>query len=141
MESFDLTPSLQGFVIPYRLYAGTSCFWPACRRSSQPTALLVKQESQRQHAVSVLDAGCGLWLGTCRLPASMEVLELNVGGSLFTTSRTTLARDPNSMLARMFEGGLDPAIRDGANRWAVVGLFSFNCELALCLVLKARPDC
>lgn len=53
----------------------------------------------------------------------MEVLELNVGGSLFTTSRTTLTRDPNSMLARMFEGGLEPATRDGANRWVAMRLF------------------
>jgi len=36
-----------------------------------------------------------------------EVVTLNVGGTLFTTSLTTLRQDPDSMLARMFSGLID----------------------------------
>ena len=36
--------------------------------------------------------------------ASMnDIIELNVGGAKFETSRQTLLHDPNSMLARMFD--------------------------------------
>ena len=33
-----------------------------------------------------------------------KIVKLNVGGQYFTTSRQTLTRDPNSMLAAMFSG-------------------------------------
>ncbi|XP_071798814.1 BTB/POZ domain-containing protein KCTD6-like [Asterias amurensis] len=33
-----------------------------------------------------------------------EVIKLDVGGSLYTTSRSTLTRYPNSMLGKMFSG-------------------------------------
>ena len=34
----------------------------------------------------------------------LSIVKLNVGGHYFTTSRQTLTRDPNSMLAAMFSG-------------------------------------
>ncbi len=38
-----------------------------------------------------------------------EIVELNVGGSLYTTTRTTLTSCPNSMLARMLDGPIPVA--------------------------------
>ena len=39
----------------------------------------------------------------------MEVVELNVGGTLYATTKATLSRHPASMLARMLESDLPPA--------------------------------
>ena len=54
----------------------------------------------------------------------MTVVELNVGGTIFTTTKTTLNRDPNSMLARMFDGDLPPCQQDQQGRrvLGIVGL-------------------
>jgi hypothetical protein len=40
---------------------------------------------------------------------SGEIVELNVGGSLYTTTRTTLTSCPNSMLGRLLDGSLPAA--------------------------------
>ena len=61
---------------------------------------------------------------------ALEVLDLNVGGSLFTTTRSTLTRDPDSMLARMFGGSLMPALKDGAGRQAEAGSLSSSMDRA-----------
>ena len=52
---------------------------------------------------------------------SLQVLELNVGGRLFVTTRATLCRDSNSMLAKMFseESELPPAYRDSQGRFFI----------------------
>ena len=45
----------------------------------------------------------------------LSIVKLNVGGHYFTTSRQTLTRDPNSMLAAMFTGKFEMEPRgDGA---------------------------
>ena len=45
----------------------------------------------------------------------LSIVKLNVGGHYFTTSRQTLTRDPNSMLAAMFSGKFEMEPRgDGA---------------------------
>ncbi|KAG5190777.1 BTB/POZ protein [Tribonema minus] len=49
--------------------------------------------------------------GSC----TAAVVELNVGGALFTTTRSTLAADPDSMLARLVNGNLSSA-RDAQRR-------------------------
>ena len=42
-----------------------------------------------------------------KMSKSLTIVNLNVGGRLFTTSVRTLTKDPNSMLAAMFSGGFD----------------------------------
>lgn len=42
----------------------------------------------------------------------MTVVELNVGGAKFTTTTETLTKEPESMLARLFDGDLPPCQRD-----------------------------
>ena len=52
--------------------------------------------------------------------AGMEdVLELNVGGSYFTTTRSTLCKEPASTLARMFAGDLAPSQVDKQGRYFI----------------------
>lgn len=46
----------------------------------------------------------------------MEVVELNVGGRLFTTTRSTLCKHSGSMLAAMFSGDMQPAQTDTQGR-------------------------
>ena len=46
----------------------------------------------------------------------MQVVELNVGGTIYATTRSTLCKDPDSMLARMFEGDLQPSHLDSQGR-------------------------
>jgi hypothetical protein len=43
-----------------------------------------------------------------------DVIRLNVGGTLFTTTRFTLTKYPDSMLAKMFDPdlGMDAAKKD-----------------------------
>ncbi len=43
---------------------------------------------------------------------SSSLVGLNVGGSIFLTSRDTLSKDPESMLAHMFSEALPAAYRD-----------------------------
>mmetsp|Transcript_63642 Transcript_63642/g.207631 ORF Transcript_63642/g.207631 Transcript_63642/m.207631 type:complete len:541 (-) Transcript_63642:31-1653(-) len=47
-----------------------------------------------------------------------EVINLNVGGTLLTTTLTTLQRDPRSKLAFMFSGDV-PMVRDGDGRFCI----------------------
>ncbi len=72
----------------------------------------------------------------------MEVVELNVGGTLFTTSRATLTSRSNSMLARMFEGELSPAQRDTSSRYRVSSLeLSAQCHSSMKNgIVKERED-
>ena len=42
-----------------------------------------------------------------KMSKSLTIVNLNVGGRLFTTSVQTLTKDPNSMLAAMFSGEFD----------------------------------
>ncbi|KAK9830843.1 hypothetical protein WJX74_009566 [Apatococcus lobatus] len=49
----------------------------------------------------------------------MTVVELSVGGAKFTTTRATLTREPESMLARMFDGGLPPCQKDSKGRYVI----------------------
>ncbi|XP_033116647.1 BTB/POZ domain-containing protein KCTD6-like [Anneissia japonica] len=49
-----------------------------------------------------------------------EVLNLNVGGCIYTTSRSTLARYPDSMLGSMFSGRLPSAV-DDCHRYIIDG--------------------
>lgn len=42
----------------------------------------------------------------------MRVIDLNVGGFTFTTTQSTLTKEPGSMLALMFEGALEPSCKD-----------------------------
>ena len=46
----------------------------------------------------------------------MQVVELNVGGTTYATTRSTLCKHPDSMLARMFEGDLQPSHLDSQGR-------------------------
>ena len=50
---------------------------------------------------------------------SCQVVELNIGGHYFTTTRTTLTKEPESMLARMFEGDLEPSCKDSSGRYFI----------------------
>ena len=45
-----------------------------------------------------------------------EVVELNVGGAYCTTTRSTLCKEPSSMLARMFAGDMTPSQKDRRGR-------------------------
>ncbi|KAG5188989.1 BTB/POZ protein [Tribonema minus] len=49
------------------------------------------------------------------MPRLSAVVELNVGGTPFTTSRSTLTAEPNSMLARMVQGDM-PSAEDSQGR-------------------------
>ena len=49
--------------------------------------------------------------------ATSQVVELNVGGHLYTTTKTTLCKVEDSMLAKMFSGDLPPAYRDSQGRF------------------------
>jgi len=49
----------------------------------------------------------------------MEVIELNVGGRVFVTTRSTLCKHSNSMLAAMFSGDLQPAQQDNKGRFFI----------------------
>lgn len=49
----------------------------------------------------------------------MGVIELNVGGHHFITTRTTLCKHANSMLARMFSGDMTPALQDTQGRYFI----------------------
>ena len=51
-------------------------------------------------------------------PTSAHILELNVGGTSFSTSSTTIARFPESMLYALVFGAL-PTARDGKRRYFV----------------------
>ena len=46
----------------------------------------------------------------------MNIIELNVGGRKFTTTRDTLCKDTDSMLAAMFSGDFMPAHQDSKGR-------------------------
>jgi len=48
---------------------------------------------------------------------SEEVIELNVGGQLFTTFKSTLLKAKDSMLFAMFSGNLTPCIKDKNGRY------------------------
>ena len=55
--------------------------------------------------------------GEGRVAASMnDIIELDVGGARFETSRQTLLHDPGSMLARMF----DPVSPLSPGQWLVM---------------------
>jgi BTB/POZ domain len=47
-----------------------------------------------------------------------EIVQLNVGGGLYTTSRATLIRYPDSMLGAMFSG-MFPTARDSEGRFFI----------------------
>ena len=44
---------------------------------------------------------------------------LNIGGRVFLTSRATLARDSDSMLARMFDENLPPSCQDKDGNYVI----------------------
>ena len=46
----------------------------------------------------------------------LQVIELNVGGMLYTTTRSTLTKFPDSMLGRMFGGDTQPSHLDSQGR-------------------------
>ena len=48
-----------------------------------------------------------------------EIIELNVGGTCFTTTRSTLKTGPSSMLACMFSGDLTPSTQDKHGRYFI----------------------
>ncbi len=48
-----------------------------------------------------------------------EVIGLNVGGKIYTTSRSTLTKYPESMLARMFNGSLQPSATDAQGNYVI----------------------
>ncbi|XP_038052322.1 BTB/POZ domain-containing protein KCTD21-like [Patiria miniata] len=50
-----------------------------------------------------------------------DLVNLNVGGCVYTTSRSTLTRYPRSMLAAMFSGELDPSVRDANGAYTIDG--------------------
>lgn len=49
----------------------------------------------------------------------MEVVELNFGGRIFVTTRSTLCKHSKSMLAAMFSGDLLPAQQDNQGRFFI----------------------
>lgn len=49
--------------------------------------------------------------------ATSDVIELNVGGTIFASSRGTLTRISDSMLARLVDGDI-PSARDSQGRYA-----------------------
>lgn len=49
----------------------------------------------------------------------MEIVELNVGGRHFTTTRSTLCKYSGSMLAAMFSGEMQPAQQDSQGRFFI----------------------
>ena len=51
--------------------------------------------------------------------AAMEVVELNVGGIHYATTRSTLCKHSTSMLARMFSGDVPPAHQDRKGRFFI----------------------
>ena len=53
-----------------------------------------------------------------QMPAS-QVVELNVGGHLFTTTRTTLCKYGDTMLASRFAGDMTPAYVDSRGRYFI----------------------
>lgn len=54
---------------------------------------------------------------TLRPPNTSDVIDLNIGGHLFSTSRQTLLADPSSMLSRMFAPDSQFGfVRDGKSR-------------------------
>ncbi|XP_072050106.1 BTB/POZ domain-containing protein KCTD6-like [Amphiura filiformis] len=46
-----------------------------------------------------------------------EIVKLNVGGVIYTTSRSTLTKYPNSMLGTMFSGRLPTTKDEHGNYW------------------------
>ena len=46
-----------------------------------------------------------------------DIVKLNVGGAIYTTSRATLTKYPNSMLAAMFSGSLPTTQDEHGNYW------------------------
>ena len=54
-----------------------------------------------------------------RFAGNMEVVELNVGGCIFVTTRSTLCKHSNSMLAAMFSGDMQPAQQDKQGRFFI----------------------
>ncbi|XP_038051075.1 BTB/POZ domain-containing protein KCTD21-like [Patiria miniata] len=51
----------------------------------------------------------------------MHMVDLNVGGCLYTTSRSNLTRYPDSMLAAMFSSELDPSVRNANGAYVIDG--------------------
>ncbi len=49
----------------------------------------------------------------------MEVVELNVGGRVFVTTRSTLCKHSSSMLAAMISGDMQPAQQDKQGRFFI----------------------
>ena len=54
-----------------------------------------------------------------KVAGTMEVVELNVGGRIFVTTRSTLCKHSNSMLAAMFSGDMQPALQDKQGRFFI----------------------
>lgn len=48
-----------------------------------------------------------------------EIVDLNVGGRYFTTTRSTLCKYSGSMLAAMFGGDLQPSQQDSQGRYFI----------------------
>lgn len=48
-----------------------------------------------------------------------QVIELNVGGHVFTTLRSTLCKHEESMLCSMFSGDFAPALQDCQGRYFI----------------------
>ncbi len=55
----------------------------------------------------------------CRVAGTMEVVELNVGGRIFFTTRSTLCKHSSSMLAATFSGDMQPAQQDKQGRFFI----------------------
>ena len=49
----------------------------------------------------------------------MEIVELNVGGRCYATTRSTLCKHSDSMLAKMFSGDMIPAQQDRNGRYFI----------------------
>ena len=49
----------------------------------------------------------------------MKVVELNIGGRYFATTRSTLSKHGDSLLAHMFSGDLEPAQKDSQGRFFI----------------------